>query len=91
MSGLAKQVYEERLKNLEENEKHLAEGIESDDDDESDEDEDGLDQDPSDMFKNTRKALMKAKNEDEDDDEDYEGDDFADKAGEFALYDSPLE
>ena len=43
MSGLAKQVYEERLKNLEENEKHLAEGIESDDDDESDEDEDGLD------------------------------------------------
>ena len=62
MSGLAKQVYEERLKNLEENEKHLAEGIESDDDDESDEDEDGLDQDPSDMFKNTRKALMKAKN-----------------------------
>ena len=50
MSGLAHRVHKERLKNLETNEKYIAKGFESSDDEEDDEDIDDPEENPNAAF-----------------------------------------
>ena len=99
---MAHRVHKERIKNLERNEKFIANGFESSDD----EDEDGDDDDEEDIMEgeqansdaafkqmqNKLKAFKDGTNADADGDDDDDSDsDFEDAAGEFSLYDSPLD
>lgn len=93
VASLTGRVHGERLKTLEENEKYIAKGFKDSDDEGSDIDDD---EDPEEVLNNIQGKKFKAgKPQDiddvsDDDDEDYEPD-FEDAAGEYALYDSPLE
>lgn len=102
MSSLAHKVHKERIKNLENNEKHIANGFEDSDDE--DDDDEAFEEDPEenpnvgfneikDKLANFQKNGQPAAGDNvsggsDDDDSDS---DFEDAAGEFALYDSPLE
>lgn len=100
MSGLAHKVHKERVKNLENNEKHIANGFESSDDEEDDDEDFNEDpeENPNIAFNEIKAKMQSFKDgkpveganvsgsDDDDDDSDFE-----DAAGEFALYDSPLE
>ena len=95
IGNLATKVYEQRIKTLEENEKYIAKGFE-DDDDESGDDFDEDDVDEAGDFEKMKSALMGmkkgGKNDDDDDSDDDDDDaDYEETAGEYALYDSPLE
>ena len=98
IGGLAFRVHKDRMKNLERNEKYIASGFEGRDDEDEDEDEEFEGEENPDTAFKEMQAKMKAfkdgkpaagqnVSEDEDDDDS----DFEDQAGEFALYDSPLE
>lgn len=97
MGVLACKVSDERFKCLIDNEKHIAKGFESsDDEDEDGDDDDEADgDDPDAAFDNMRnklKAFKNGKPQDGDDISDDDGDsDYEENAGEFSLYDSPLE
>ena len=100
MGGLISRVHGQRLKSLESNEKHVAKGFESsDEEDDENEDEafedDGADDpnNPNAVFNNVKAALNSMSSgkpvrglDEDDSDSDYE-----ENAGEFSLYDSPLE
>ena len=89
-------MYDERLKSLTDNEKYIATGFDDADSDDGNEDfeDDDEDENPNATFANVKNALMGMKNgkptdgefSDDSDDPDYE-----ETAGEYALYDSPLE
>jgi len=99
LGQLALKSQKDRLKNLEKNEKYIANGFESSDD--SDEDEEEFDDDPEEnpnvAFKEIKDRMESLKSGKEiaggasDDDSDADDSDFEDAAGEYALYDSPLE
>ena len=103
-------MHKERIKNLERNEKFIANGFvssdEEDDDDDDDDEEDNMNGESANSdaafkemqtklkaFKDGRKAAAGGEaNADGDDDDDDDSDsDFEDAAGEFSLYDSPLD
>ena len=96
ISKLALQCHKERLENLEKNEKYIANGFESDDDEEdqdsdADNDEDGMDDGTEKLMKKLKKFKDGQPNEDDDISDDSDDSDYAENAGEYSLYDSPLE
>jgi len=88
---------DERMKNLVKNEKYIASGFESSDEDEDGDDDEDIDdaqENPNAQIKEMKAKLSAAQNdgfEDADDDDDEDDSDFEDVAGEFQLYTSPLE
>jgi len=101
MGGLISRVHSQRLKTLESNEKHVKNGFEDSSDEEGDDDddeafeEDGADDpnNPNAVFNNVKNALSNLSNGKpmRGDDEDDSDSDYEENAGEFSLYDSPLE
>lgn len=99
IGNLAQKVYDERLKCLTDNEKYISKGFEDDDEsDDGDADfEDDDDENPNAEFAKIKSALMGMKNgkpaagDNFSDDDDSEDADYEETAGEYALYDSPLE
>lgn len=96
IGGLAHRVHKERVKNLERNEKYIANGFESSDDDDEDDEDDEDFMEGEQETKNKLKAFKNGQpaqggDGNADDDDDDSDSDFEDAAGEFALYDSPLE
>ena len=98
---LSSKVSKERLTILEANEKYVDNGgKESDDDDIESDDEEGSDIDEDEMenetYEKLKKSIKKFNNgqpdpNDEFDSEDDDDSDYEDNAGEYALYDSPIE
>ena len=88
-------MHSQRLKTLVENEKFIQKGFEESDSGEDD-DSDNAEVDEETAMQEIQAAVKAGKKaqlggfEDEDDD-DSDDPDFEDNAGEFALYDSPLE
>mmetsp|Transcript_42364 Transcript_42364/g.55849 ORF Transcript_42364/g.55849 Transcript_42364/m.55849 type:complete len:774 (-) Transcript_42364:479-2800(-) len=82
-------VYKERVKNLEDNEKYVREGFNSDGDDEE-LDDDADESNPS-AYEDMKKAMKSGKPIDDDDVSDDGDEDYEENAGEYCLYDSPLE
>lgn len=89
LGDLARQIHSERIKTLEDNEKYIKKGFESSDeegdDDFAEDDEEGELQEMNKMKAKIKKAMA-----DSDDDDSYDPD-YEETAGEFSLYDSPLE
>ena len=84
------------MKSLESNEQYIKKGFQ-DSDEESDEDGfvDEEEENPDAVFKAVKSKLMAAKNgkpmDGDDDDDDSDDPDYEEMAGEFDLYDSPME
>ena len=92
---LTSTCYAKRLKNLEKNEEYIKNGFESDSGNEMEGDSsDNMEEDEATAkMMNKLKKFQDGKPQDGDEvsDDDSEDSDYAENAGEFCLYDSPLE
>lgn len=90
MGALASQVHKQRVKSLVDNENFIKKGFASDDEDDDDENIDGgVEEEAKSKLISTGKPAGGDSDEDSYDDENDP--DYEETAGEFALYDSPLE
>ena len=93
IARLAGVVYKERIKHLEENEKYIRDGFQSDDDD-SDAEEIDDEANPNAEYDRMKKAMGFKGGKPQDGDavsDDSDDSEYEETAGEYALYDSPLE